>query len=263
MGSSDLVLSQLINNVLTIKLNRPHQANAFIKDMSIALQSVLTDAADDPKVRCIVLTGTGSFFSAGQDLTEFQNANHLLYQEHIEATYNLIVLQLRRIEKPVLASIRGAVAGAALGIALACDLRIVAEGTLFTVGFLGIGLVPDSAVSLFLPAMIGLGRASEFAFSNAPFDAQQALAWGIANRVVPVNDLESVTARWGLQLAGGPINTIGLAKRTFNRAVLPNLEDVLSFEAGTQAVAQHGFEHQEGVRAFLEKRPPQFIGKKK
>jgi len=263
MGSSDLVLSQLTNNVLTIKLNRPRQANAFIKGMSIALQSVLTDSAEDPEVRCIVLTGVGDFFSAGQDLNEFHNADHISYQEHIGATYNPLVLQLRRIEKPVLASIRGAAAGAALGIALACDLRIVAEGTLFSVGFLGIGLVPDSAVSLLLPAMIGLGRASEFAFSNAPFDAQQALAWGVANRVVPGNELESETARWGLQLAGGPVNTIGLAKRTFNRAVLPNLEDVLSFEARTQAVAQHGFEHQEGVQAFLEKRPPNFILKKK
>lgn len=263
MGLSDLVLSQFSGHVLTIKLNRPQRANAFVKDMSLALQSAFAEAADDPEVRCIVLTGVGGFFSAGQDLTEFREAENLSYREHLEETYNPLILQLRRIEKPVLASIRGAVAGAALGIALACDLRIVAEGTRFTVGFLGIGLVPDSAVSLLLPAMIGLGRANEFAFSNAPFDAQQALDWGIANRVVSANDLESETTNWAMQLAQGPVKTMGMAKRTFNRAVLPNLEDVLSYEAQTQAIAQHGYEHQEGVQAFLEKRPPQFIAKKK
>ena len=263
MAPSDLVLSQLSNNVLTLKLNRPQRANAFIREMSLALQSALSEAANDSEVRCVVLTGVGDFFSAGQDLYEFHQAQDLSCKEHIEATYNPLVLQLRYIEKPVLGSIRGAVAGAALGIALACDLRIVAEGTQFTVGFLGVGLVPDSAVSLLLPAMMGLGRASEFTFSNAPFNAQQALAWGIANRVVPGNDLESETARWGFQLAQGPVNTMGLAKRTFNRAVLPNLEDVLSFEARTQAVAQHGYEHHEGVQAFLEKRHPKFLPEKK
>ncbi|MEN8173186.1 MAG: enoyl-CoA hydratase/isomerase family protein, partial [Chloroflexota bacterium] len=191
MGSSDLIVSQLNNNLLTIKLNRPDQANAFIHPMSIALLDALSDAAADPAVRCIVITGAGDFFSAGQDLNEFHSVDHVSYQEHIGETYNPLILALRHIEKPVLASIRGAVAGAALGIALACDLRIVAEGTLFTVGFLGIGLVPDSAVSLLLPAMMGLGRAVQFSFTNTPFDADQALAWGIANRVVPLNDLDS------------------------------------------------------------------------
>ncbi len=231
--------------------------------MSLALQSALFEATNDSQVRCVVLTGVGDFFSAGQDLYEFHQAENLSYREHIEATYNPLVLQLRYIEKPVLGCIRGAVAGAALGIALACDLRIIAEGTLFTVGFLGVGLVPDSAVSLLLPAIMGLGRASEFAFNNTPFNAQQALVWGVANRVVPVNDLESETARWGSQLAQGPVNVMGLSKRTFNRAVLPNLEDVLSFEAGIQGLAQHGYEHQEGVQAFIEKRHPKFFPEKK
>jgi 2-(1,2-epoxy-1,2-dihydrophenyl)acetyl-CoA isomerase len=231
--------------------------------MSLALQTALSDAANDPEVRCVVLTGSGDFFSAGQDLREFHQAENPSYREHVEETYNPLILQLRRIEKPVLASIRGAVAGAALGIALACDLRIVAEGTRFTVGFLGVGLVPDSAVSLLLPAMIGLSRATELAFSNAPFDAEQAMAWGIANRVVPANDLELETAKWAAQLAQGPIRVMGISKATFNRAILHNLEDVLSFEAKTQSIAQGGYEHQEGVQAFLEKRSPVFNPKKK
>ncbi len=226
--------------------------------MSAALQSGLLAASNNPEVRCVVLTGGGDFFSAGQDLYEFHRDENLSYQEHIEETYNSLILQLRRLEKPVIASIHGAVAGAALGIALACDLRIAAEGTLFTVGFLGIGLVPDSAVSLLLPAVIGLGRAHEFTFSNAPIDADQALAWGLANRVVPNDQLELATANWAAQLAQGPIQAMGKSKVTFNRAILHNLEDVLSFEAKTQASIQHGYEHQEGVQAFLEKRSPEF-----
>ncbi len=231
--------------------------------MSLALQSALSSAANDPEVRCVVLTGSGDFFSSGQDLHEFYQVENPSYQDHIEETYNPLILQLRRIEKPVLASIRGAVAGAALGIALACDLRIIAEDTRFSVGFLGIGLVPDSAVSLLLPAMIGLGRASEFAFSNAPIDAGQAVAWGIANRVVPTNDLELETAKWAAQLAQGPIHVMGISKTIFNRAILHNLEDVLSFEAKNQSIAQDGYEHKEGVQAFLEKRSPRFNPKKK
>ena len=258
MKSSSLVLAQLSNNVLTLTLNRPHRANAFVREMSLTLKSALSDAANNPEVRCVVLTGSGDFFSSGQDLHEFHYAENISYQDHIEETYNPLILQIRSIEKPVLASIRGAVAGAALGIALACDLRIVAEDTRFTVGFLAIGLVPDSAVSLLLPAMIGLGRACELAFSNAPLDARDALTWGIANRVVAVNELQIETAKWAVQLAQGPNRAIGISKAGFNRAVLHNLEDVLSFEAKSQSIAQQGYEHQEGVQAFLEKRTPRF-----
>ena len=263
MESSNLVLSHISNDVLTLTLNRPQRANAFVREMSLALQLALSDAANDPAVRCVVLTGSGDFFSAGQDLREFHQAEKHSYQEHIEETYNPVILLLRRIEKPVLASIRGAVAGAALGIALACDLRIVAEGTRFTVGFLGVGLVPDSAVSLLLPALIGLGRANEFTFSNAPVEAGQAMAWGIVNRVVPDNDLEIETAKWASQLAQGPIHVMGMSKLSFNQAILHNLEDVLSYEAKNQSIAQVGFEHKEGVQAFLEKRSPRFNPDKK
>jgi len=163
-----------------------------------------------------------------------------------------------QIEKPVIAALHGAVAGAALGIALACDLRIAAEGTQFTVGFLGIGLAPDSGVSLLLPAVVGLGIASELAFTNAPFDARQALSWNLVNGVVPPEELLPQSMALAVRLARGPQPIIGLSKRAFNRAILPNLESVLDYEAHIQAIAQHSAEHREGVQAFLEKRPPEF-----
>ncbi len=257
-ASSTSVFPSLDRNVLTLTLNRPARANAFNNEMTRALQAALSEAAHNPEVRCVVIAGAGSVFSAGQDLAEMEHAGSISYRAHLQQTYNPLILQLRRIEKPILAVLKGAVAGASLGIALACDMRIAASETKFSVGFLGVGLAPDSAVSLLLPAVVGLGLASELTFLNTPFDVQQALAWGLVNRVVPLDALDSQAAEWAAQLAQGPLRAIGLAKRAFNRAVLPNLENVLDYEAHLQNIAQHGAEHAEGVRAFLEKRPPRF-----
>ncbi len=256
--TSPTLLIERQDHVLTLTLNRPERANAFNLEMTRALQRALRAEASDPDVRCVVLRGSGNYFSAGQDLREMEQVAGESYYQHLRQTYNPLIVQLRRLEKPVLASLRGAVAGAALGIALACDLRIAAEGTRFTVGFLGIGLVPDSGVSLFLPLMIGLGRASALAFSNVPFDAAQALDWGVVNRVTSPDELDAQTMAWAQQLARGPVKAMGLTKRAFNHALLPNLEDVLEYEGQLQAIAQHHSEHREGVQAFMQKRPPKF-----
>jgi 2-(1,2-epoxy-1,2-dihydrophenyl)acetyl-CoA isomerase len=168
------------------------------------------------------------------------------------------VLQIRRLEKPVLAAIQGTVSGAALGIALACDLRIAADSARIVVGFLGIGLAPDSGVSLFLPALIGLGRASEYLFTNAPIDARQALALGLFNRLVPAVELPERAAEWAASLAKGPLGAIGLTKRALNKAVLGNLDSALDYEAHVQDIAGKGPELKEGLQAFFEKRPPEY-----
>jgi len=260
MEVSTTVLKERKDGVLTLTLNRPERANAFNNEMTKTLQESLKEAGRDSAVRCVVLTGAGRSFSAGQDLGEVEHAQAVNYRSHLQQTYNPLVMQLRRLEKPVLAALKGAVSGAALGIALACDLRVAADDTNFTVGFLRVGLVPDSAVSLLLPAVVGLGKASELAFTNTPFTAQQALEWGLVNRVVPRQDIETRTTEWAAELSQGPLDVMGLSKRAFNRAVLPNLEDVLDYEAHLQAIAQHGSEHKEGMQAFLEKRPPNFDG---
>ncbi len=252
-----VVLTELNGGVLTIALNRP-KVNAFNFEMIEAAQAAFKQAERDPQVRCVLFTGRGTVFSAGQDVVEFRQAENLSYRYHLQHTYNPLVVQIRRLEKPVLAAINGAASGAALGLALACDLRIAADTARFVVGFLGIGLVPDSAVSLLLPALIGLGRASEYAFSNAPISAEQALQMGLVNRVVPAAELEAQAAMFAAALAAGPVGAMGLAKRAFNKAVLPNLEAVLDYEAHLQEIAGHRPEHQEGVSAFLEKRIPQF-----
>ncbi|MCL4531215.1 MAG: enoyl-CoA hydratase-related protein [Chloroflexi bacterium] len=255
------LLSKTGNGVLTLTLNRPERANAFNLELIGELQDAFAKASSDSQTRVIVLTGAGSSFSAGHDITEMSSVREqdISYGEHLHQTYNPLILQIRRIEKPVIAAVNGTCAGAALGIALACDLRFISEETKFVVGFGGIALAPDSAVSLFLPVLIGLGRAEEFYFSNAPISAQQALEWGLVNRVFSPASFMKETLAYAERLAAGPIGAFGLAKQAFNKAVLPNLEEALNAEADLQEIASKHAEHKEGVAAFLEKRKPKYI----
>ena len=250
------LLTTLQAATLTIGLNRPERANAFNFEMIAELQTALKQASRDTQVHCVVLTGTGCSFCAGHDITEMLAAQgqDISYREHLQQTYNPLILQIRQLEKPVIAAVNGPVAGAGLGVALACDMRVAVETALFTVGFSGIGLVPDSAVSLLLPALIGLGRATEFSFTNQPITAAQALKWGLVNRVLPESELQAETAKLAAELAAGPVGAYGLTKRLFNKTVLPNLEEALTYEAYLQEITSKSEEHHQGVRAFLEKR---------
>ena len=254
------LLTTLEAATLTISFNRPERANALNFEMIAALRAALEQAATDSQTRCVVLTGAGASFCAGHDITEMLavQGQHISYREHLEETYNPLILQIRRLEKPVVAAVNGPVAGAGLGVALACDMRVASETALFTVGFTGIGLVPDSAVSLLLPALIGLGRATEFTFTNRPINSVQALEWGLVNQVVPEYKLAEVAAKLAAELAAGPTGAYGLTKRLFNQNVLPNLEEALEFEGKLQEVASKSKDHIEGVKAFLEKRKPSF-----
>ena len=253
--------SALQAHTLTLTLNRPDKANAFNRDMILELQTALDEAAQDEGVRCVVLTGAGANFCSGQDISEMLAVQDqdVSYHEHLRETYNPLILQLRQIEKPVIAAINGPVAGAGLGVALACDLRIAAESAQFTVGFTGIGLVPDSGVSLLLPVLIGLGRATEFTFSNLPISAQEALDWGLVNRLVPAESVVATATQIGMMLALGPVGAFGATKKAFNRAMLPNLEDVLEYEGELQEIAGKQDEHRIGVEAFLAKEMPNFL----
>lgn len=252
---ADTVYSEVQNNVFIITLDRP-RANALNLEMVKALRGHFEKAAQEPLARVVLLRGAGDTFSGGQDIYEMLQAEGISYRRHMLETYNPLVMQIRQLNLPVLAEINGTAAGAALGLVLACDFRIASEGARFVVGFLGLGLAPDTAVSLFLPALIGLGRATEAAFTNSPITAQQALNWGMVNRIVPPAILQASAFETARALAMGPIHAMGLTKRTFNKAIYPHLEQVLDYEAHTQEIARLGAEHKEGVSAFVEKRMP-------
>jgi 2-(1,2-epoxy-1,2-dihydrophenyl)acetyl-CoA isomerase len=240
-----------------LTLNRPERANSFNFEMVNELRSALINAEKDPQVRCVVLTGAGDVFSAGQDISEMKQGELISYREHLNKTYNPLVLQIRGMGKPVVAAVNGPCAGAAFGVALACDLRIVKSTAYFVVGFGGIALAPDSGISLLLPAYIGLGRAQEYFYSNKPISAQQALTWGMVNQIADT-DFDAQVLNVADGLAAGPTGAFALGKKAFNRAVLPNLEDALNYEGSVQEEAGKSEEHREGVSAFLGKRSPKF-----
>jgi 2-(1,2-epoxy-1,2-dihydrophenyl)acetyl-CoA isomerase len=256
MSEEKHLYSDLADGLLTLIIDRP-PVNAFSLDLIKQLQDAFLRAERDDRVRCVLLTGTGDVFSAGQDIHDFLEED-VPFRYHMLRTYNPLVIQIRRLEKPVLAALNGITAGAGLGIALACDLRIASDQAQLVVGFTGIGLVPDSAVSLLLPALIGLGRATEYTFFNTPIAAAEAQTLGLVNRVVPHGTLAEHATAWAAALAQGARRAFGLSKRLFNKSVLPNLEQLLDYEAYLQEIASHTPEHKEGVRAFLEKRPPKF-----
>jgi 2-(1,2-epoxy-1,2-dihydrophenyl)acetyl-CoA isomerase len=251
------LLSTLQSGTLTLTLNRPERANAFNLELTGELQRACAEAGRDPQVRCVVLTGAGKIFSAGQDITEMKQGAEISYREHLNKTYNPLILQIRRMGKPVIAAVNGPCAGAALGLALACDMRLAKSNAYFVVGFSGIALAPDSAVSLLLPMYIGLGRAQEHFYSNKHITAYEAFQWGMVNQVGGFGFQKMVT-RVAKALAEGPTEAFALGKKAFNQAVLFNLEETLKYEGILQDDAGKSLEHKEGVAAFLEKRSPNF-----
>jgi 2-(1,2-epoxy-1,2-dihydrophenyl)acetyl-CoA isomerase len=257
-GYMATLLSDLRPGSVILTLNRPERANAFNLEMVSELQRALADAETNPQVRCVVLTGSGGVFSAGQDISEMKQGDDISYREHLNKTYNPLILQIRKMGKPIVAAINGPCAGAALGVALACDLRIASASASFVVGFSGIALAPDSGVSLFLPVYIGLGRAQEYFYSNKPITAKQALEWGMVNQVADESNLQGLISQVAENLASGPMEAFAAGKMAFNHAVLPTLEEALDYEGVLQDKAGKSSEHREGVSAFLEKRKPKF-----
>lgn len=252
-------ISQVINQgVLTLIYNRP-KTNAFSEEMILASLQAINQAAEDSRVRCVVISGSGNYFSTGRDLNDVLGAKDESFQDHLQRTLNPLILAIRTLAKPAIGVINGAVAGASLGVALACDLRIAAEEAQFIVGFLGIGLGMDSGVSLFLPKLIGMGRATEFAFTNEPISARQALEWGLVNKLAPAEQIHEQAHEWALEISQGPVQAMGLVKRSLNAAIFGNLATVLDYEAEIQEVARQGDEFREGLQAFLDKRPARFV----
>jgi 2-(1,2-epoxy-1,2-dihydrophenyl)acetyl-CoA isomerase len=247
------LLSSLQSGSVILTLNRPERANAFNFELTASLQNALAEAERDPQAKCVVITGAGRVFSAGQDIGEMKKGGgEISYHEHLDKTYNPLILQIRRMGKPVIAAVNGACAGAAFGIALACDLRIAKSTAYFVVGFSGIGLAPDSGISLFLPKYIGLGRAQEYFYSNKPIPAQLAYQWGMVNQVGGFN-YQRLVRQWAEELARGPREAFAAGKKAFNQAILPDLEEVLNYEGILQEEAGRSAEHQERVQAFFNR----------
>ncbi|HZQ06409.1 MAG TPA: enoyl-CoA hydratase [Anaerolineae bacterium] len=259
------LLFSIESGVATITLNRPDRSNALEDEMTRELLDALKQIERDAEIRCIVLTGAGKNFCAGQDLGAFversRSPEGLSVQDHLHNGYNKVITKIRSIEKPFIAAINGAVAGAGLGIACACDLRYASENAKFRMAFIGIGLAPDSGTSFLLPRIVGWGRALDMAMTNELVDAREAYAWGLANRIYSPDELMPATMTMAKQLASAPTRGIGLTKRAFNRALLTDLQGALEYEAQVQDIAIATEDHTEGINAFLEKRAANYKGR--
>jgi 2-(1,2-epoxy-1,2-dihydrophenyl)acetyl-CoA isomerase len=257
LSTSPLVHLKIDSGVMQVSWDHP-PANAFNDEIVFAIQAALTQAAQDTQVRCILLVGRGHYFCTGQDLISVAKIPPDAIREHVRNTFHALILQIRRLEKPVIAGINGITAGAGLGVALACDLRIASAEAKFVAGFTNIGLGLDSGLSLLLPLFIGLGRSAEVAFTNIHINAQQALAWGLVNRLSPPDQFLDQALTWAAEIAHGPLNAFGLVKRQFNLSVLSDLEQILEEEAGIQEIAGQSEEFRQGYQAFLAKKPAKF-----
>jgi 2-(1,2-epoxy-1,2-dihydrophenyl)acetyl-CoA isomerase len=244
--------------VQTITLNRPEVFNAFNRALHAALREALKEARD-PEVRAVVVTGAGRGFCAGQDLKEFGEAGDV--GDSLRATYHPNVLAIRALEKPVIAAVNGACAGAGLSFACACDFRIASDAATFVPGFIGIGLVPDAGGTFFVNRLLGPSRAFEWMSSNRKLSAAEAHAWGLVSEVVEAEALAARAAELAAFYAALPTRAIGMTKRLFDHADTATLEEQLELEAQLQAAATQGEDFKEGVTAFLEKRAPNFTGR--
>ena len=244
--------------VQTITLNRPDKMNAFTRALHVALKDALKEARD-PEVRAVVITGAGWGFCAGQDLTEFGEAGDV--GAALRETYHPNVLAIRALEKPVIAAVNGACAGAGLSFACACDIRIAADNASFVPGFIGIGLIPDAGGTYFIHRLLGASRAFEWMSSNRRLSAAEAHAWGIVSEVVEGDALRARAAELASVYAALPTRGIGMTKRLFDHADTATLEEQLEHEAQLQAAATQTDDFREGVAAFLEKREPRFSGR--
>jgi 2-(1,2-epoxy-1,2-dihydrophenyl)acetyl-CoA isomerase len=245
--------------VLTITLNRPEAYNAFTTAMHQALRAAL-DEARAADVRAVVITGAGKGFCAGQDMNEFKDVDRDI-ASHLEATYHQNVRAIRALEKPVIAAVNGAAAGAGLSLACACDIRIAADNAAFVPGFIGIGLVPDSGGTYFVARLIGPGRAFAWMASNRRLTAAEAHAWGLVDEVVEADAVASRAAELAATYAAGPTRGIGMTKRLFDNTTHATLDEQLALEADLQSEMTKSEDFKEGVTAFLEKRPPEFTGR--
>lgn len=260
----ETILYEVSGNVARLTMNRPDKYNAFTGQMLEEMKSALKKAAKDREVRCVLLMGAGKAFNAGQDLGDVQGAESQKsaphYGEILRERYNPLILQLYNLEKPVIAVIQGAAAGAGMSIALACDLRIMSEKAYFVNAFVSIGLVPDSGGCYFLPRLVGLGKAIELAMTGERIPAEEAYRLGLANHVCSAEQLAHKADELAAKLARMPTRAIGLIKRTMYKGLDMNLAQTLEYEAYAQEIAGNTEDHREGIQAFLEKRLPSFKG---
>ena len=259
------LLYEIKDGIGTITLNRPERLNAFTLEMIDLWVEALQDARENDAVRVVVVTGAGRAFCSGGDVGNMASGSReamtgLQHKQWLEVVHR-VPLTLETLDKPVIAALNGAAAGAGLDMALMCDLRFAAEGARFSEAYVKVGLIPGDGGTYFLPRLVGPARALELLWTGDFVDAREAERIGLVNRVVPPDQLMPTTYEFAGRLASGPTVAIRTIKRAVYQGLRTDLRAHLDLISSHMAFIRQTEDHREGARAFVEKRPPQFKGR--
>jgi 2-(1,2-epoxy-1,2-dihydrophenyl)acetyl-CoA isomerase len=256
------ILFERVDGVAKLTLNRPDVLNSFNRAMAKQLVDALAGVAADSAARAVLLTGAGRGFCAGQDLAEAAPKDAPIPDlgDIVRDSYNPVIRAIRKLEKPVVCAVNGVAAGAGANLALACDIVFASRDAAFIQSFSKIGVIPDSGGTFLLPRIVGLHRASVLTMLAERVSADQAREWGMVYEVCEPDKLVERALTVAQHLATQPTRGLGLIKRGFNRSLGIDLDGQLDFEEELQREAGRTADYAEGVRAFLEKRKPAFIG---
>ncbi|MBC8339545.1 MAG: enoyl-CoA hydratase [Rhodospirillales bacterium] len=263
---NDTIAVEMQDGICRITFNRPQALNAINRDMAEALKQIAADIRADDAVRVVLLSGAGDHFMAGGDVKSFKDfldgkpdeSEIRAEFEGLIGTVHAFIADFREMPKPVIGSVRGAVAGAGVSLMLACDMVLAAEDAFFTLAYCHLGTAPDGGSTYALPRTVGLKRAFEIALLGDRFDARTALDAGLINRVVAQTDLQAETDKLAERLASGPATAYAQTKALLNASLHRSLEDQLQAEKQAFADCAVTENFAEGVAAFSEKRPPRF-----
>jgi 2-(1,2-epoxy-1,2-dihydrophenyl)acetyl-CoA isomerase len=246
-------------NVATIVLNRQAAYNAFTEQMNREIVKALRSATKNETVKCIVITGSGKAFCSGQDLADVdENTNHASF---LRERYHPMLQTLKETPKPIIAAINGTAAGAGMGLAFACDFRLMKRNAKLVSAFMNIGLIPDSGFLYMLPRLVGYAKALEIAALGKPLLAEEALELGLVTEVFDEESWDVQVEGFAEKVASLPTKAFSLIKRYMLDSMHTDYETFLEQEAFAQRIAGLSEDHQEGLKAFAEKRRPNFIGK--
>jgi 2-(1,2-epoxy-1,2-dihydrophenyl)acetyl-CoA isomerase len=250
--------------VATVRLTRPAGMNSLTGSAKVALRDSLHQVAEDPEVRCVVLTGSGRAFCVGQDLKEhvtlLEDGAEELFRT-VPEHYNPTVLALATMAKPVVAAINGVVAGAGASMALACDYRLMADTASYNLAFAGIALSCDTGISWTLPRLVGRAKALELLYEPRTIGAEEALELGLVTRVVPAEQLDDATRELAGRLAAGPTVAYGAMRRAVHFSATHDFEASLAHEAELMTLTGGTADHRGAVDSFLAKQRPRFQGR--
>ena len=259
------VILDLTDGVATLTLNRPTALNSLDVATKVLLRDTVEQVADDPEVRCVVLTGTGRAFCTGQDLKEhvqlLQNGGSDTLFRTVDEHFNPIVTALAGMAKPTIAAVNGVAAGAGASLAFACDLRLVADSAGFNLAFANVALSCDTGASYHLPLLVGRAKALELLYLPRTIGSEEALALGLATEVLPSAGLVERTREVAAGLAAGPTVALGAMRRSVAYAAGHTFEEALAFESRMMQLTGATEDHRRAVAAFVAKEKPTFEGR--